>query len=132
MYSGRIVVVSHGVRAGKGTRKQYWVVSSTLDFELYTFVLFTQIQTGRYLESNISLEVNDRTYMHIGTVCKGTVSPEFFTQWLTFYFLSFVLAHVICFVLTGQLVKKLAWYIIQKKAMRVIVQQYFDLVIPCM
>jgi len=77
------------------------VVSSTLDFELYTFVLFTQIQTSRYLESNISLEVNDRTYMHIATVCKGTVSPEFFTQWLTFYFLSFVLAHVICFVLTG-------------------------------
>ena len=70
--------------------------------------------------------------MHIGTVRKGTVSPEFFTQWLTFYFLSFVLAHVICFVLTGKLVKKLAWYIIQKKAMRVIVQQYFDLVIPSM
>ena len=125
-------LVSHAVRAGKDTRKQYRVVSSTLDLELYTFVLFIQIQTSRYLESNISLEVNDRTYMHIATVCKDTVSPEFFTQWLTFYFLSFVLAHVICFVLTGQLVKKLAWYIIQKKAMRVIVQQYFDLVIPSM
>jgi len=53
------------------------VVSSTLDFELYTIVLFIQIRTSRYLESNITLEVNDRTYMHIGTVCKGTVSPEF-------------------------------------------------------
>jgi len=54
------------------------VVSSTLDFELYTFGLFIQIRTSRYLECNITLEVNDRTYMHIGTVCKGTVSPQFF------------------------------------------------------
>jgi len=77
------------------------VVSSTLDLELYTFVLFIQIQTSRYLESNISLEVNDRTYMHIGTVCKGIVSPQFLTQWLRFYFWGFTLAHVICLVLTG-------------------------------
>jgi len=49
------------------------VVSSTLDYELYTFVLFIRIRTSRHLECNITLEVNDRTYMHIGTVCKGTV-----------------------------------------------------------
>ena len=65
------------------------MVSSTLDFELYTFVLFIQIRTSRYLESYITLEVNDQTYMHIGTVCKGTVSLEFVTQWLRFYFWGF-------------------------------------------
>jgi len=53
------------------------VASSTLDFKLYTLVLVIQIQTSRYLECNITLEVNDWTYMYIGTVCKGTVSPEF-------------------------------------------------------
>jgi len=46
-------------------------VSSTLDFELYTFVLVIQIRTSRYLECTITLEVNDRTYMQVGTVCKG-------------------------------------------------------------
>ena len=54
------------------------MVNSTLDFELYIFVLFIQIQTSRYLECNIILEVNVRIYMHIGTFCKGTVFPEFF------------------------------------------------------
>jgi len=44
---------------------------------------------------------NDRTNMHIGTVCKDTVSPEFFTQWLRFYFWGLTLTHVICLVLTG-------------------------------
>jgi len=33
---------------------------------------------SHYLECNIILEANIRIYMHIGTVCKGTVSPEFF------------------------------------------------------
>ena len=47
------------------------MVSATLDFELYTFVLVIQIRTSRYLECNITLEVNDRTYMQVGTVCKG-------------------------------------------------------------
>ena len=93
-------VVSHEVRAGKGTRNLYRVVSSTLDYELYTCVLFIRIRTSCHLECNITLEVNDRIYMHIGTVCKGTVSPEFFTQWLRFYFWGFTLAHVICLVLT--------------------------------
>ena len=86
---GSRLVVSHSVSTGKGTRKLYRVVSSTLDLELYTFVLFIQIQTSRYLESNISLYVNDRTYMHIGTVCKGTVSPEFFCTAVEFFFLGF-------------------------------------------
>mgnify|MGYP000025295963 CR=1 FL=1 len=54
------------------------MVSSTLDFEPNTFVVFIQIRTSRYLECNIILEVNDRTYMHIGTVCEDTVSPEFY------------------------------------------------------
>ena len=88
-------MVSHAVRAGKGMRKLYRVVSSKLDFELYTFVLFIQIRTSRYLECSITLEVNDRTYMRLGTVC------TFFTQCLRFYFWGFTLAHVICLVLTG-------------------------------
>ena len=54
------------------------MVSSALDFEPNTFVVFIQIRTSRYLECNIILEVNDRIYMHIGTFCKGTVFPEFF------------------------------------------------------
>ena len=66
------------------------VVSATLDFELYTFVLVIQIRTSRYLESNITLEVNDRTYMHIGTVCTGTFYPRVFytvaeVSFLVFY-----------------------------------------------
>jgi len=77
------------------------VVSSTLDFELYTFVFVIQIRTSRYLECSITLKVNDLTYLRIGTVCKGTVSLEFFTQWLRFYFYGFTLAHVRCLVLTG-------------------------------
>jgi len=48
-----------------------------LDSELYTFVLVIQIRTSRYLESTISLKKDDRTYTHIWTSCKGTVSPEF-------------------------------------------------------
>jgi len=43
---------------------------------MYTFVLFIQIRTSRYQECTITLEVNDRKYMHIVTICKGTVSPE--------------------------------------------------------
>jgi len=74
---------------------------SVLDFELYTFVLVIQIRTSRYLESTISLKKDDRTYTHIWTSCKGTVSQEVFTQWLRFYFWGFTLAHVICLILTG-------------------------------
>jgi len=55
------------------------VVSSTLDFELYTFILSMQIRTSRYLECYITLEVNDQTYMHIGTVCKGSFPRDFYT-----------------------------------------------------
>ena len=69
--------VSHAIRAVRDTKKLYRAVTSTLDFEPNTFVLFTQIRTSRYLECNIILEVNNRAYMHIGTVCKGTV---LFTQ----------------------------------------------------
>jgi len=47
-----------------------------MQLELYTFFLFIQIRTSRYLECNITLEVNDWTYMHIGTVCKGTNFPQ--------------------------------------------------------
>ena len=47
-----------------------------MQLELYKFFLFIQIRTSRYLECNITLEVNDRTYMHIGTVCKGTSFPR--------------------------------------------------------
>ena len=60
--------------------------------------------------------------MHIGTVCKGTVSPEFFTQWLRFYFWGFILAHVICLVLTGKLVKN-NLLDLQEKAMCALVQR---------
>ena len=49
---------------------------------MYTFVLVIQIRTSRYLECTITLEVNDRTYMQIGTVCKGF--RRVFTQWLRF------------------------------------------------
>ena len=94
-------MVSHAVRAGKCTRKLYRVVSSTLDFKVYTFVLYIQIRTSRYLECSITLEVNDRTYMHIGTVCKFTVSPEFFCTAVEVFFWGFTLAHVICLILTG-------------------------------
>ena len=82
-----VVVVSHVVRAGKDTRKQYRVVSSTLDFELYTFVLVIQIRTRCYLECNITLEVNDWTYMYIRKI------RVHFPQ--MFYFWDFTLAHVI-------------------------------------
>ena len=71
------LVISHAVRAGKDTSKKYRVVSSALDFEPNTFVVFIQIRTSRYLVCNIVLEVNVRIYMHIGTFCKGIVSPEF-------------------------------------------------------
>jgi len=56
---------------------------------MYTFVLFIQIQTSRYLECCITLEVNGRTYMHIGTICKGTFSPEFFYTMAEVLFLGF-------------------------------------------
>ena len=69
--------------------------SSTLNFELYTLVLVIQIRTSLYLESNTTFKVNIRTYVHIGTICKGTVFPRVFTQWLRFYFWCFTLAHAI-------------------------------------
>ena len=65
------------------------MVSSTLDFELYTFVLFIQIRTSCYLECNIILEVNVLTYMHIGTVCKGNSFPRVFYTMAEVSFLEF-------------------------------------------
>ena len=40
-------------------------------------------------------EENDRTYMHISTICKCTVSPELFIQELRSYFWGITLAHLI-------------------------------------
>jgi len=55
-----------------------WLVSHAVMHSLYLFK-FEQF----IIESYISLE-NEQTYMHIRTICKGTFSPEVFTQWLLF------------------------------------------------
>ena len=87
----------------------------------FTFVLIIQIRTRRYVESNISLKkMTGRIYMHIGTVCKGTVSLELFTQVLFLGFYLFGINRIAC--------KEY----FQRKLICVIVQQYFDIVILSM